>query len=55
MLYCEMTYRADPAERLQWVTLENQFSSSISIRYMHFLDRHGLSDLFLDEDAKGQR
>jgi len=55
LLYCEMDYRDDPTERLQWMTLENQFSSAIQVRYMHFIDRHGLSNLFLEEDAKGER
>lgn len=55
MLYCETDYRDDPAERQRWMTLENEFSSIIGIRYMHFVDRHGLSNLFLEEDAKGER
>lgn len=56
MLYCETAYRDDDsAERMQWVTLENQFFSGIQGRYMDFVDRHGLSSLFLEEDAKGER
>ena len=55
MLYCEMTYRDDPAERLEWLTLENECAYGVHNRMMHFLDPHKLFNLFLDEDAKGER
>jgi hypothetical protein len=37
------------------MTLENQFFSAIQGKYMHFVDRHGLSNLFLEEDEKVER
>lgn len=52
MLYCDITYQQDSA---QFALLEHQLQDVIAARYQHFLERHGLFQLFLDEDAKGER
>ena len=54
MLYCDITYQQDSSHP-QFVQLEHQLQDVIAARYQHFLERHGLFRLFLEEDEKGER
>jgi hypothetical protein len=54
MLYCDMDYQQDSAHT-QFAQLQHRLQDEISARYQHFIDRHGLFNLFLDEDEKGAR
>jgi hypothetical protein len=54
MLYCDLTYQQDPAHP-QFAQLEHQLQDVLAARYQHFLERHRLFNLFLDEDEKGER
>jgi hypothetical protein len=54
MLYCDVTYQQDSAHP-QFTQLEHQLQDVIAARYQHFLERHRLFNLFLEEDEKGER
>lgn len=54
MLYCDTDYAHDSAHP-QFVQLEHQLQDVIADRYQHFLERHMLFNLFLEEDEKGER
>jgi hypothetical protein len=54
MLYCDMDYPHDSAQP-QFAQLQHRLQDALATRYQHFIDRHGLFNLFLEEDAKGER
>lgn len=54
MLYCDMNYPHDSAQP-QFALLQHRLQGELAARYQHFIDRHGLFNLFLEEDAKGER
>jgi|GEM_PF-3693540 hypothetical protein len=54
MLYCDMDYQHDSAHP-QFALLQHRLQDELAARYQHFIDRHGLFNLFLEEDAKGER
>jgi hypothetical protein len=52
MLDCE---EVDPQHHWQYYNVQAEIGFLEAMRYEHFLDRHGMWDKFLAEDAAGKR
>src|SRR5215831_4094632 len=47
--------RVNPGNVYLYMGTESEIAASLSNRYMHFLQRHGLWAKFLEEDTAGKR
>ena len=52
MIDCE---EVDPQHRWQYYNVRGELAFVEAFRYGHFLERHGLWEKFLAEDAAGKR